>query len=120
MDFESDFQPRQIVCLEHARVCLYAEVVQPLESRPMCWVRPLLLAIPSAPGSQAQMYDLRQDADLIWPTALMRSALDTEVLPLLCVLYQNKSCPILPASTHQQLMQFVTQVWQAYPQVFQG
>ena len=35
-DFNPNFQPSQIVCLEHGNTCLYAEVIQVLEERQMC------------------------------------------------------------------------------------
>jgi hypothetical protein len=39
------FQPRQIVCLEHETTRLYAEIIEFVEARQVCWVRPLMLAV---------------------------------------------------------------------------
>lgn len=41
----SQFQPRQILCLEHEQSRLYAEVIQVVSDRPVCWLRPLILEI---------------------------------------------------------------------------
>jgi len=39
------FAPYQIVCLEHQQSYLYGEVIQVIESKNLCWMRPLLLAV---------------------------------------------------------------------------
>ena len=102
----SNFQPRQIVCLEYETTYLYSEVIQTVTERQMCWVRPLMLQV----ESEDRLYDLRSGADLILSATLFRPALDTEVIPLLIQL------EALPTSTnaHQQLSSFIRQVWQAH------
>lgn len=45
MTQSSQFQPRQILCLEHGQSRLYAEVIQVVPDRPVCWLRPLILEI---------------------------------------------------------------------------
>jgi len=136
MDFTSDFQPRQILCLEHEGICLYAEVIQVVVSRQLCWVRPLLLGVLTkstqlSPWDGERMLpsdsfsfdetllltDLRFEADLLWPITLFRPALDIEVIPLLAML------PSLPQSERdptvaRRLNQFIHQVWQAYKGAF--
>ncbi len=122
------FQPCQIVCLEHESSRLYAEVIQIVESRQICWVRPLVLAVGVSPGSGQvddtdlpRCYDLRSGADLLYPLVLFRTALDTEVIPLLTFLYSPEwESSIHPSNQngHQQLRQFIQKVWQAYPEVF--
>lgn len=123
----SDFQPRQIVCLEHEATRLYAEVVEVIASRQICWVRPLMLVISSEDDNPLtdlsseplRVYDLRQGADLLWPASLFRAALDTEVISLLVELENPdtlKQDNNLDA--HQQLSCFVRKVWQAYRSVF--
>lgn len=123
------FQPCQIVCLEHDRERLYAEVVQLIENRQICWVRPLGLAIAlsdpslltSSAFGQVQWYDLRNGADLLLPAALFRSAFDTEVIPLVTGFYCSSTVLTkLESGTHQRLSQFVQQVCQARPDVFQA
>lgn len=112
------FQPRQIVCLAHASTCLYAEIIEFVELRQVCWVRPLMLAVVEV-GSEEPLtlYDLRLGADLLWPASLFRPALDTEVIPLLVqldVLDRQAVC----SDAHQQLCRFVREVWQAYKSAF--
>ncbi|GET41790.1 hypothetical protein MiSe_66040 [Microseira wollei NIES-4236] len=122
MGFAYNFQPSQIVCLEHEGTCLYAEVIQIVESRQLCWARPLMLAtaplgvepVPQPPT----LYDLRQGADLLWPLSLFRTALDTEVIPLLAQLQASKAQSEGCQSAHRQLSHFVRQVWQAHPAKF--
>ena len=115
-----DFQPRQIVSLEHESTHLYAEVIQVVEARQMCWVRPLMLVFldPLYPFFEPRLCDLRSSADLLWPKEPFRSALDTEVVPLLVRLLSLE-----PQSNHeltaaQQLSQFIHQVWQARSTAF--
>jgi hypothetical protein len=121
MDFSRNFQPRQIVCLEHKDTRLYAEVIQVVDSRQVCWVRPLLLAeFPHQNYSSFEppLYDLRSSADLVWPLTLFRPALDTEVIPLLVQLLTLEPQPDCDPAAKQQLNQFIHQVWQAHPDAF--
>ncbi len=120
------FQPRQIVCLEHENTHLYAEVIEVVESRQVCWVRPLTLAIliagnePPAVASPEQLtlYDLRRGADLLWPASLFRPALDTEVIPLLVQLNDPEAELTNHLDGHEQLSCFIRKVWQAYKSAF--
>ncbi len=115
MDFICDFQPRQIVCLQHESTNLYAEVIQVVQSRLVCWVRPLLLAEFSEENScQPLVYDLRSTADLIWPLTLFRSALDTEVIPLMVDLLASQPQLDRDPVALNQLNHFVHKVWQAW------
>jgi len=84
MDFTLNF-PRQIVCLEHRGTYLYAEVIQVVVSRQVCWVRcDGHLSDGFQPYDQmSQLYDLRGVADLLWPVKFFRPAL--EVIPLLAL-----------------------------------
>lgn len=128
MDFLTDFQTHQIVCLEHQQTRLYAEIIQVVKGRQTCWVRPLLLSMPLTthitpapqPEQESRLYDLRQGADLLWPIALFRAALDVEVLPLLAQLQeiQITDSPLSASVACHQLSQFIRQVWQAYPETF--
>lgn len=122
MDLICNFQPRQIVSLEHAGTRLYAEVIQVVVSRRLCWVRPLVLVVfPSdlqASSEPLPLTDLRSCADLLWPIVLFRFALDTEVIPLLATLLPLESQSEVNSTAHQQLHQFIQQVWQAHPGAF--
>ncbi|MBV9388498.1 MAG: hypothetical protein JOZ78_18905 [Chroococcidiopsidaceae cyanobacterium CP_BM_ER_R8_30] len=129
MDFKSDFQPCQIVCLEHEGTCLYAEVIQVVISRQLCWVRPLLLGALSSDSNLVDellpLTDLRSCADLLWPIASFRPALDTEVIPLLVTLLASPernlaatgqldvSPEAASTASLSKLNQFIHRVWQA-------
>ncbi|HEY9846219.1 MAG TPA: hypothetical protein V6D03_08480 [Candidatus Caenarcaniphilales bacterium] len=124
MDNLTQFQVYQIVCLEHKDTSLYAEVIQVAAQRQTCWVRPLILVVCSDSTEQTlglpldpEIYDLRQQADLLWPARLFRAVLDTEALPLLARM-QAWECPKANTGTatlaaHQQFKQFIQQAWQA-------
>jgi hypothetical protein len=129
-DWATRFQPSQIVCLEHEVSRLYAEVVQMVEARGLCWARPLVL-VTDLPKSQflgveeensPWLSDLRQGSDLLLPAVLFRQALDTEVIPLLSTLYsldaEAESRTKATILSHQQLNQFIRQVCQAHPEAF--
>lgn len=116
MDDIIGFKARQIVCLEYQSTHLYAEVIQVVESRQVGWVRPLLLAEFPANSSQLGeplLFDLRLSADLLWPLASIRPALDMEVMSFLLQLLASE--PPLDrdpvALTH--FHQFICQAWQA-------
>ncbi|MBW4472020.1 MAG: hypothetical protein KME45_16670 [Stenomitos rutilans HA7619-LM2] len=129
-------QPCQIVCLEHDTSYLYAEVIQVIESRQLCWARPLVLiqqpsdasayspvACNSPLQEQPGFYDLRQDSDLLLPLTLFRAALDTEVFSWMTSLYaaDHDAAPNnSPDRGHQPFRQFIQQVWQAHPNAFQN
>jgi hypothetical protein len=118
------FQPRQIVCLEYEDTCLYTEVIEVVTSRSVCWVRPLVLVISEATsdaptsGELLTLYDLRQGADLVWPTILFRAALDTEVIPLLAKLDNLDANEATSLDVHKHLSFFVRRVWLAYKETF--
>jgi len=130
----STFRPCQIVCLEYDDSRLYAEVVQAVEERQICWVRPFVLAVspqtnPAKNVDQqtrssayemplSEYYDLRHGADLLWPLTFFRAALDIEVLPLLHYLYPNHESSKLDLVGHSQFKIFVQRLWQAYPEAF--
>lgn len=83
------FQPYQIVALDDEQSCLYAEVIQIIEIKQSCWVRPLVLAdfeqkliISDNIRTFSNIIDLRWTSDLILPISVFRTALDTEILPL--------------------------------------
>lgn len=113
------FQSRQIVCLEHESTRLYAEIIEFVESRQVCWVRPLMLAVLEVDSdSLLTLYDLRLGADLLWPASLFRPALDTEVIPLLVQLNDSDTSKVNRSEAHKQLSGFVREVWQAYKSAF--
>lgn len=120
IDSAYKFQPRQIVNLEHENTRLYSEIIEFVESRQVCWVRPLMLAIPMSVASPEHLtlYDLGLCADLLWPASLFRPALDTEVIPLLAQLHAPEAQTVNSSDAHQQLSCFVREVWQVYKNAF--
>lgn len=117
MEFKQEFQACQVVYLEYEATRLYTEVIQIIEDRQICWVRPLGLVVQSShttslDPSETTFYDLRQSADLLWPLALFRPAIDTEVIPLLAYLATREPAPETNRIAHQQLSQFIWQSWQ--------
>ena len=106
-----EFQPGQIVYLEEGDTRLYAEVIQTVVSRALCWVRPLLLEINS--GDESEISDLRKAFDLIWPIDLFRPALDVEAIALISqVLLEEPKAEATPNFGKQQLHEFINRLWQ--------
>lgn len=112
MNYKTNFQPLQIVCLQHLATCLYAEVIQVVESRQVCWVRPMLL-VESAVEKEPSVLDLRSTVDLLWSLTAFRPALDTEILPFLACIFTSTPQQQSNAYARQQLNYFVHQLWQA-------
>lgn len=129
---ELDFHPSEILCLEYEATFLYSEVIQTVPHRNLCWVRPLVLTIPSAialdtspidaatttEADSTKLYDLRHGADLLCPSCLFRAALDTEVIPLLVQLEEAKTYPEVDHIARRELQAFIQRVWQAHPEAF--
>jgi hypothetical protein len=128
------FLPNQIVCLEHDRSSLYAEMIQHVQERCQCWVRPLALVsdtphpvsapypdVEGADVERTEWYDLRQSADLLLPDCLFREAWDTEVLPLIQHIYQAPTKATHPdpeTLARQKLHDLIEQICQASPSIF--
>lgn len=107
------FQPGQIVSLEHDTKRLYAEVIQVVVSRQLCWVRPLLLVVAFI-EEPPLITDLRDASDLLWSINLFKPALDTEVITLLSQIFAKEPKHELDFDAKQQLNQFLHQIWQAH------
>jgi hypothetical protein len=119
------FAPYQIVCLEHQQSYLYGEVIQVIESKNLCWMRPLLLAVfPRVVGTvdnfleAKELLDLRFTSDVAYPVALFRPALDTEVIPLIDQLETLDETKEPNPSSKQKLRQFLEQIWQDNQEYF--
>jgi len=108
-----NFSPRQILCLEHRYARLYAEAIEIVPERDLCWARPLILEI-GTPGSDlVEYWDLREGADLLWPQTLFRLAIDEEAIPILSQLQEipsrgSESFKIV----RQKLEIFIHEVWE--------
>ncbi|HYW17919.1 MAG TPA: hypothetical protein VE956_01170 [Nodularia sp. (in: cyanobacteria)] len=107
-----DFQPGQIVSLDHDDRNLFAEVIQVVVSRQLCWVRPLLLV--SLTQESPLVTDIREASDLVWPVNLFRPAFDTEVITLLSQILAKEPKAEPDSAAKLQFNQFIHQIWQAY------
>lgn len=100
-----EYQPHQIVFLSCGDQLLYAEVIQSVRDRDLCWARPLAMITGRSDGlrrfsdlealdSARQvdlLVDLRQASDLLLPLSWFQIAVDTEVMPVLTQLGPLKS-----------------------------
>lgn len=118
--------PHQIVYLEQDFLRLYGEVIQVVESRQRCWVRPMAcVVIPAAavPTTQAmgchvyeRLYDLRLGPDVIWPLSLFQPALDQDWLALLPYLTEGEeSCKLCDRTEANHLLSQILRQVVAYP-----
>ncbi len=138
MSASTEFQPNQILYLQHQTTRVYAELIQIVPERQLGWVRPLalvegaLVEIDRLDWQQADfrshLHDLRQGSDLLCPLSLFQMALDVEVVPVLMALETFKQ-PLeeiadltskIHQTAHQRLQKFVRDLWQTHPQVFQN
>lgn len=106
------FKPNQIVCLEFNNQSLYSEVIQVIEQRQTCWVRPILIA-----QQEKLICDLRSTSDLILPVCLFRACFDTEMLPLWAQLNQIHSISHHKPTTFN-LNVFIQKVWRQNQEKF--
>ncbi len=126
-----NWQPHQIVYLQAAQARLFAEIIQVIPDRQMLWLRPLALekslaaldsptraavsfATLNTPiqAEGAEIYDLRQGSDLLWPMTRVQPALDLDVIPLLARL--GPESPKLDPPTYvayQHLYHFMQQFY---------
>ena len=128
--------PSQILYLENGSSRLYAEAIQIVESRRLCWARPTLLiqglptegdladrqaAIATAAAhpesSELSFYGLEDCPDIIWPVALFNLAFDIDFFSLISWL---ESHPETAACRRGQrpLQQFVGSFWPAQAGTF--
>jgi len=129
--------PSQILYLEHGSSRLYAEAIQVVSTRQVCWARPTLLvqnlpesksslvrqaaiadAAQSLTSSGLVMYDLEGCPDLIWPIAPFHLAYDLDFFSLLV---QLKMTPDSQSqrSGSSHLSHFIHSFWQTHPDIFQ-
>ncbi len=127
--------PSQILYLEHGPSRLYAEAIQIVSQRRLCWARPTLLiqglpegvshsrrqdviasAAQSSQQSSLELYDLEGCPDLIWPIAPFQLAYDLDFFSLIVQL------KITPNSNSQcsssQLNAFIHSFWEAHTDIF--
>ncbi len=121
---QDKFKSGQIVCIESSDRFLYGEVIQIVNSRQLCWARPLTLALVAPTESFSpnfspvkQSIDLRSASDLLLPLALFRAAYDTEVIELLTEL-AAKEQPTDKRKLAFDLNGFIKQVCEEKPHQF--
>lgn len=118
VEYRVEYQPHQIVFLECEGQRLYAEVIQTVIDRNLCWARPLAIVTQSSAqnstitwaivddadddNAASLLLDLRQASDLLLPLPWFRAAVDTEVIPVLAQLSELKSEPHLAAANTAQ------------------
>ncbi len=120
------FAPHQIVCLDCDHTHLYGEVIQVIEERQLCWLRPMVIVYngpylaehggcQTVAGETANVQNiepLTDGPDLLWPVSQFRLALDTDVLPLVVSIERAKTAPLDSRQRAQQLLrQFIEQLW---------
>ena len=111
MEIKANFQAGQVVFLEYCDTRLYAEVIQVVIERNLCWVRPLFLIIQECESSQ--LSDLRSTSDILSPINWFQSALDTEVIDLYAQMLAKEAKPEFSEIAKQQLYKFIQQFWEA-------
>ena len=107
-----EFQPGQIVSLDHSEKNLLAEVIQVVVARQLCWLRPLLLA--NCAPEPPIITDLRDGSHLLCPLNLVRPALDTEVITFLSQILAKEPKSQLDSAAQQQYYQFIQQIYPGY------
>jgi uncharacterized protein Yka (UPF0111/DUF47 family) len=109
-----ELQTDRIVCIERSDLLLFAEVIDTIPNPARCWVRPLAIAKSIPTSFELKfLHDLRETAQLILPIELFREALDTEVLPLLSVLFQMETNPEREKLSRVALHQFIHSLYGA-------
>lgn len=133
--------PSQILYLEHGPSRLYAEAIQIVSKRRVCWARPTLLIhnLPEsgAPGARqaviadaAQslehssliLYDLEGCPDLIWPIEPFHLAYDLDFFSLLIQLKITPNESRVQTNRQQanssHLNEFIQSFWRTHPDIF--
>jgi hypothetical protein len=111
MDISPNFQQGQIVSLDNGDRRLYAEVIQVVLSRHLCWVRPLLLV--AFTEEPPLITDLRDAPDLLWSVNSFQPAIDSDVINLLSQVLGKEPKPGHASVAKQQLNHFIHQLWEA-------
>ena len=128
--------PSQILYLEHGSSRLYAEAIQVIKTRHLCWSRPTLLiqGLPESSGATRQaviadaaqypektklnVYDLEGCPDLIWPLAPFQIAYDLDFFSLLVQIKMNPDNSMQRQSS-EQLNHFIQSFWNSHTNLFQ-
>lgn len=95
-----------IVYIDCGQVRLYGELVQHMEERQTCWLRPLSLRQISPTVDSFQFVDLSNGPDIICADDLIQPVLDTDWLTVLATLSTVKTDCDYP-SANQYLREFL-------------
>jgi hypothetical protein len=109
MDRNLDFQAGQILFLECGQERLYSELIQIVEERQLCWVRPLLLA--DFTIEPYKVTDLRSTSDLLWSINSFQPALDVEVISFFSQIFAKESELNVEVNARKQLHNFIQRFW---------
>jgi hypothetical protein len=105
MEKKQEFKAQQIVFLEYQNIRLYSEVIQVVESRQICWVRPLMLA--DFTKEPPKITDMGETSDLFWSMFLFQAAFDTEVITLLSQVLAKEDKSATASNAKEQLHCFL-------------
>jgi hypothetical protein len=109
-----EFKTDRIVCIDSDNLHLFGEVIDRIAIDDRCWVRPLAIAKSTPESFKLEfLYDLREAAQLILPTALFRDALDTEVLPLISELFHPAKRSETAVNSQRVLYQFIADLYRS-------
>jgi hypothetical protein len=128
--------PSQVLYLEHGSSRLYAEAIQIVDTRQLCWARPTLLiqGLPKGPSlrqdriaaaataperSELHLYDVEDGPDLIWPLDLFHIACDIDFFSLLVQLKMNPD-DIDRHRGNKHLNDFIRSFWHTHTEAFQA
>ncbi len=127
--------PSQILYLEHGPSRLYAEAIQIVSERRLCWSRPVLLikglpedvptekrqdaiahTVQQPDQSQLALYDLEGCPDLIWPIDPFQLAYDLDFFSLIVQLKMTPNGTTQRSS--RQLSEFIRSFWETHTDTF--
>lgn len=98
-----------VVYIQGGAARLYGELVQHIEERHNCWLRPLSLLSSQPIDGQPEFLDLRDGPDIICSDELIRPVMDMDWLVILDQLTASKTGCDYPQA-NQYLRQFLEQL----------
>lgn len=96
----------QVVYIKYENTCLYGELIQTMEERRTCWLRPLSLCIDAGEDTATSVHNLSNGPDIICPHHLVQPALDTDWVPLAATMAEAQE-PCNFSEANQYLRQFL-------------
>jgi hypothetical protein len=99
------FTAYQIIFIKNENVCLYGELIQRMETRRSCWIRPLLIVLENNQSVPSPIIDVRNGPDVICADDLIHPVLDTDWLPLAATLGSKDTYD--PSQANQHIHSFL-------------